>query len=270
MTQQIATSIEVVTPDVARNWLSVNTANRAINKKLVDRLSSQMKRGEFVTNGEAIIFSDDNRLIDGQHRLNACVLSGVSFRSVVVRGVHHNAFYTIDTGSARTAADALQILGSKNAAQLAAAAKAAIVLDSEHPNFAGFVPHSEIIDWIEKNSDIRDWTSWFCANSKNRALAEPSLLISISCLASRRFDPERVRHFFQSCHDGIGLDKTDPAYVLRERLIANRTGKSRLPKRDVAALIIKALLYQMAGKKMTLLRWSPNTNEPFPMIKAVE
>lgn len=268
MTQQIMTSIEVVTPDVARNWLSVNTSNRSINKRLVDRLASQMKSGEFVTNGEAIIFSDDNRLIDGQHRLNACVLSGVSFRSVVVRGVHHNAFYTIDTGSARTAADSLQIMGNKNAAQLAAAAKAAIILSSEYPNFGAFVPHSEIIDWIEKNSDIRDWTAWFCSNSKNRALAEPSLLISVAYLASHCFDNEKVRAFFQSCHDGVGLEKNDPAYVLRERLIANRTGKARLQKKDVAALIIKALVAQMSGKKINVLRWSANANEAFPKIKA--
>lgn len=261
------TTIEVITPDVARNWLKINTSNRPVREKHVQKLAQQMLRGEYVMNGEAIIISDDNRLLDGQHRLRACVESGVSIRSVVVRNVPHSHFFTIDTGAARTAGNVLSVYGEKNASTLAASCRVAIILQREKlsPDFGAEVSHAEIIEWLNDNPGIRKWADFVAASKGVRTLAEPSVIVPIAYFMEKK-SPEKTEEFIGKISSGIGLEAGDPALLLRERLLANRTGKARLRKKEVAALICKAILAYVAGKKISTLRWSDGANEAFPKI----
>lgn len=100
-----------ITPKKAKELLEKNTSNRALNKRHVEFLSKEMKDGKFVFNGNSIVVAKDGTLLDGQHRLHACINSGVSFETVLVSGVKNDAFKTIDTGKTRNASDVLSSLG---------------------------------------------------------------------------------------------------------------------------------------------------------------
>lgn len=62
-------------------------------------------------NGEAIKFSNTGRLLDGQHRLLACVESGCSVRTLVIRGLPEDTQETMDAGKSRTMANVLELKG---------------------------------------------------------------------------------------------------------------------------------------------------------------
>lgn len=110
---------EIITPDTAKQWLEKNTQNRSLRWPYVIRLASVLQRGEWIFNGAPIVFDSNGRLLDGQHRLAACVESGVSIVSLVVRGTTSEAFLTIDLGIPRRYSDALHIEGNANASYLA-------------------------------------------------------------------------------------------------------------------------------------------------------
>lgn len=105
----IRTGVETITPDVAREYLKANTSNRPISKGHVETISNQMKKGEFLLNGESIIFSNEGVLMQGQHRLAACIKSNTPFQSVVVRGIPYSSFHTLDSGRNRTISDVFAI-----------------------------------------------------------------------------------------------------------------------------------------------------------------
>lgn len=86
-----------ITPQIAEEFLKKNIENnRPLNVKRVAMLAEAMQNGEFYPNGNTIKFDTAGRLIDGQHRLSACVMAGVPFESIVVYDVDEKAFSVID------------------------------------------------------------------------------------------------------------------------------------------------------------------------------
>jgi hypothetical protein len=116
-----------VTPSQAKQWLKTNTdRQRSIKSRTVKDYAKTMVSGNWLLNGEALIFDDKGRLANGQHRLSACVLANVPFETTIVRGVSDKAFDTIDTGANRSAGDVFKIMGALNSNVLAAAVRMTI------------------------------------------------------------------------------------------------------------------------------------------------
>jgi len=115
-----SSKVETITPEIAKEYLKYNTFNRSLANKSVDVLADQMSRGQWQMNGQAIIFADNGKLLDGQHRLYAIIQSGTSIETVVTRGISEEAFKTIDLTRGRSAGDIFTIAGVKNAKAIAA------------------------------------------------------------------------------------------------------------------------------------------------------
>ena len=112
-----------INPEMAAQLLTDNSSNRRINRNHVISLSKEMKAGQWRYNGQAVVVGIDGTLIDGQHRLTACVESDTSFLTELIRGVESDAFDTIDIGKIRSAGDTLTTVSFKNANNLAALSK---------------------------------------------------------------------------------------------------------------------------------------------------
>ena len=152
----ITSGIETITPDVAKDLLSRNSGNRSINDVHVNRLAKQMSNNQFDLNGDAIRIDDGGMLIDGQHRLSACVKAGVPFQTLVVRGLPKKAFLTIDQSKHRSHGDTLSALGERNGKAISSALK--IVeryftagLPVGKRNFT----NSDMVDLLDKYPDVR-------------------------------------------------------------------------------------------------------------------
>ena len=74
-------TIRTIDPIMAKELLAGQHKNRNISPFSVNRYKEFMQSNQWVMNGEPIIFGG-NKLIDGQHRLTACIQAGKSFQSV--------------------------------------------------------------------------------------------------------------------------------------------------------------------------------------------
>jgi len=125
--------IETITPDVAAKYLDTSTerSERLETKKFkkgepriagdlktVSGYAEIMKSGAWILNGMPIIFDPDGKLIDGIARLEACVMSGESFRTVVARNVRSDTLHTIDQHRRRTYTGVLESRGFNFAGSL--------------------------------------------------------------------------------------------------------------------------------------------------------
>lgn len=110
MFTQVRTEIKTITPAVAKAWLATSKGNRRENDRRVIEYAASMKSGEFTISNDMICFDEDGALINGHHRLKACIRSGAPFTSIVAYGMPSNAMF--DQGLKRSLGDVLYMNGS--------------------------------------------------------------------------------------------------------------------------------------------------------------
>lgn len=87
----------LVTPKYAEELLKMNTDNRKVRQTKVDSLAESMKKGEWELSNDAIVISEGNVLLNGQHRLLAVIKSGVPCNFIIYTGAPDSAFGIMDT-----------------------------------------------------------------------------------------------------------------------------------------------------------------------------
>lgn len=102
-------TIETVTPELAKEMLTLNKDNRCIRGWYVDMLASAMKRGEWVLTSSGFGITMNSRLSNGQHTAMAIIASGCSIRRLIVFGLSEVSFEHEDTGITRTLADLMRL-----------------------------------------------------------------------------------------------------------------------------------------------------------------
>lgn len=123
--------VETITPATAQRYLLKNSPrNRPLRSSRVAELSRDILRGDWRLSHQPIAFDTDGNLIDGQHRLNAIIQTGISLQVMVTRGVDPESFDVIDRGLKRSAGDVLGIHGDQ-ASTMGFLAK---ILLSENPS----------------------------------------------------------------------------------------------------------------------------------------
>lgn len=97
------TVIMDVTPELASEWLKKNYKNRSLSHDRIKQYTLAMISGNWVLTHQGIAFDDAGNLLDGQHRLQAVVKSGVTVKMNVTFDVERiGGIMEIDTGRART------------------------------------------------------------------------------------------------------------------------------------------------------------------------
>jgi hypothetical protein len=91
-----------LTPEIADDWLMhCNPHNRKLMDNHVEYLASEMKAGRWRLTHQGIAFSTNRVLLDGQHRLWAVALSGVTVPMRVFVNEPPEAMEALDTGQRR-------------------------------------------------------------------------------------------------------------------------------------------------------------------------
>ena len=98
---QLNAAVVTIGPDLARYYLAKNKKNRLFNAKHVHFLANEIRTGNWKLNGDTIVLNDE-RLIDGQHRLMAVLMADLPITTLLVTGVSSDVFDTIDIGKKRT------------------------------------------------------------------------------------------------------------------------------------------------------------------------
>ena len=254
--------IENITPAKAANMLKHNMKNRHLTTNNVKYYAKQMESGQWKVNGESIKFSKNGFLFDGQHRLQACILSGVPFETWVHYNLDESVFDTLDTGKNRSARDILSIKGEKNTSILASSLRVIFFYDVGGMKSKGRLSNIDIELLLDEHPSSRD-SAHFAASNKNGILSGTDL--ATFHYLFNRSDSSLCEDFFEKVVTGIGLDKNCPELVLRNRLIANNGSKSsKLEPYVVRGLIVKAWNAAKMGTEVKLLRFS--MGDDFPEI----
>lgn len=144
--------IKSISPAAAAELLERNIGNRIVRRDHLRALTSAMANGTWTLNGETIKIGTDNRILDGQHRLMACVVAGVPFRSWVVYDVPPDAVLTMNGGKPWNVSDFHSFHGERNAKKLAAAINVICGLGRCHDTS---IPFEEQELFLEKNPLLR-------------------------------------------------------------------------------------------------------------------
>jgi hypothetical protein len=259
----ITTSIEVITPQKAMELLAFNTSNRNPSPRHVRILADEMKSGAFKLNGDAIRVGVSGRILDGQHRLMAIIQSGISIETLVIRGLPDGVFDTIDNlCKRRDNVTIFQLKGELHCATLNGAI--AFVLRYKTGDMYGNRKLSATAAdaALKQYPSIRDSVSISINGAKK--IMTPSMLAGLHFLFSEK-NEELANVFVDGICDGFDMEKHQNFHMLRERLIANQGGVSRMNTVFMAALSVKAWNYTRANRVTGVLKYSPK-NEAFPSI----
>lgn len=282
-----AAEIATITPTKAKRLLKGNTANRPVNTAHVRELADRMKSSEFVFNGDAIRVAIDGRVLDGQHRLAACVMAGVSFQSVLVTDLPMvqgdiSTQDTIDQGVKRTVGHQLVMDGYDRgiANTLGAALRIMHQLDAwidgkrEVPKEAHRYDPIKARRDLERHPEMVKYVRKAIRIGKT-GTAKPSA--SYVTALWRKFgliDEAHADEFWESFHVydlGNGAPAPKPVTMLREEIVRQRIdaggGPSKANKVDpywLCGLSITAWNAFRDGRKPRSLTFVPGEDE-FPV-----
>lgn len=101
-----------VGPELAQKLLDLNfDQNRKLSQQYVERMSADMKSGQWGLSNDAIVVSDCLQVGNAQHRLNAVIRSKTAQKFIVLFGSPKEAFQKFDTGKKRTMEQRITISG---------------------------------------------------------------------------------------------------------------------------------------------------------------
>jgi arylamine N-acetyltransferase len=155
----ISITVEMVTPVVAKRWLTHNDGNRRLRSYMVEQYAHDMTQGDWLFKPVAICFDEKNKLANGQHTLSAILKSGIGQTLLIARHMPRKNIAVMDRGLTRSINDIAQFLGedfdSKRSA-LARVVKFGLKCwanESTNPAsfdtlFSAYMEHKEPIDFV--------------------------------------------------------------------------------------------------------------------------
>lgn len=250
-------SIQLITPEIATKLLASNTMNRRLRKSRVAEMAGAMARGEWRFNGDAIRIAETGELLDGQHRLHACIAANIPFTAIVVSELPKDVFSTIDFGAKRSNSDVMFIRGEKNSSLLAATARLQFIFEQTgNPYTTNRLKHpspAQIVDLVQMSPDLRDCAKYVESTRFIRSH------LATSCAAFCKFNFDRKDSvssaaFFSALEHGRDLGENSPVLMLRDRLIHERASKASVKIEYKCALMFKAFKLFRFGHSIKYLR----------------
>lgn len=214
-----SSSIVTMTPEWAQRLLLANPKNRTISKNAVAAMVRDMQQGKWRLNGDAIRVAETGELMDGQHRLTACVVAGISFETVLMTGLNRDDQLTIDRGRPRGIGDNLTMAyGVQGGKAIAAAIRNLVIFGKQ--DLAATPTAAEYVELMELHPGIIESATLTLGS----APARPALLAAIHYIGSAaQHQPDRASAFVQVFKTGIPDYDGDAAHALREMLIKEKT-----------------------------------------------
>jgi hypothetical protein len=248
--------VEVIDAERAAELLRHNAGNRHLKRALIARLRRALEEGRFLMNGESIVIDRDGRLLDGQHRLQAVVDTGLTIEALLVYNVDQATFPTLDSGSARTAGDVLGIAGTQNAHRISAAVRWIQAYRAGVTAPANVrIDADQVLSFVEglNDSEVERMQLATLAAGRVARLVAGSIATALSFLFAEK-DEALALTFFDDLHSGVGLAPGDPVLVLRDQLARNSAAKNRLAPKEIFARCIRAWNARRAGDEVTHLK----------------
>ena len=252
--QTITTKVETISPNTAIMYLKHAGKNRKLSEKKMMDYAKQMTDGEWVLNGEPIIFGKSGNLIDGQHRLRAVVYANATVQMLVVRGINDEYFDSIDSGKSRTLRDVFSCKDIANS-QLVSSVVSCFFRDYSRTTTS----RKKMLEIYHRHAQTFDFAAGFANNMyKKKRLASPANIGAIYAylMLVKEHEQEKIEEFFWFLF-GNKEAATIPAYSasleVRNRIIsAALAGKKFEPKtlQNMFAVAWNAFIENKEVKKL--------------------
>ncbi|MFJ2171393.1 hypothetical protein ACIOHE_00560 [Streptomyces sp. NPDC087851] len=219
---------EIVTPAAAAEILE-KTRLHGCNPRKLDssharRLARDMCSGSWNDyNPDVLSLCGHGAAIQGQHRLEAVIISKTPRSFLVARGVPHQTATTMDCGKARSAATALSLVGvDRHRKDISSTVRLLRLYDVERKKVAWpawrsvVYTNAEIVRFFQSDYlDLSDFLPLMTA-LKSGVYSAPAASLACAYLVHR--DGGSTSHaddFFQGLVSGAHLDTADPRWVVR-------------------------------------------------------
>jgi hypothetical protein len=249
---KLSTEVVVVTPTIAKAWLDMNTRNRKPSSVIVGAYARDMKAGRWMLTADPIRFDTKGNLIDGQHRLLACIQSESHFPSLVAYGLPAEAQDFIDCGKRRSVADMLSLNGHHNTLILTSLLRWLVALKKGLPSSRTVsLTHTEAAELLQKHP--RTHAS---VRQASGVLGVPASIVACIHYVGTNFldKADRADAFVEVLKTGIPDYSGDPVHMLRERILKLRTTRDILRKDDIGPAGCHVWNLFAAKKKVQILR----------------
>jgi hypothetical protein len=271
-----------ITPSQASELLGNNPDNRLVSPTTVKEYVQDMKERKWMSNGETIkIYNDTNnrklpitkhRLIDGQHRLTACVKSNVPLDAVIAVVDSPDVFKTIDTGKKRSTKDCLDILGYSNTSCLAAALALIKKVDTSGLTGGAKTPGGATTCKV-RNHEIEEIARQYptmtesvaYANRARTLLKTRPATMSVIHYKLSEIDHDLAEEFLNSFHGGEGLKRTSAVLHARNRIIKRLMSDKMLTPFYLMKILFTAWNHWISGNEVTKLQIT--NNETLPKLR---
>lgn len=243
-----------ITPEMAHDILGGNTNNRHIHERHVRKICAALEDGRWRFNGESIKIAHDGTLIDGQHRLVACIRTGVPIDTLIIYGIDPETYTTIDIGAKRTASDALSREGIKNSVAISGAIRWILAIKSRKAHIGNiYLDPDQVLEEYLKLKHIDQSVE---CHPPVKPLLAPAAAIALHYMFAEK-DLSAANDFFADLSSGVGLRDGDPVLALRNKLIEtkikNRMKRLQTPSETIA-LVIRAWNARRTGRRLTLVK----------------
>lgn len=274
-----------ITPYVANVWLRKNYNNRKERETGSDAYGVDMAAGNFHITGDSLKFSrplakgedpnvpeGDIVLLDGQHRLSACVKTSTPFVTMVYWGLNPEVRDVLDGGIKRQFADNLRMKGEKETTILGSLVRRVHGWDLGDRRLAtkSAVTRSQLQETLKKHPELRR-SAEIASRCKT---GNPNVRPTITGFAHWLFtqvEPDIAPWFFERLTDGAELPKGHPILQLRDRLARDKTKRfeDRVPDWRILCYYIRTWNAYL-GEKTDFVFVGRNDVDRFPDILTKE
>jgi hypothetical protein len=274
--KRVTVRIEKISPELADKWLSSQERNRAPREDRVAFWLDIIQRGEWRITNDCITFDPEGRLTNGQHRLAAIHLSGVTCEAGVMRNLPAEAQDIMDSGLVRRTNDALEMRGEKNAFVLAGGLRwehrlryiaANPESDAVHYSQGQRPSTPQLLEVFDEDPEMwREMAS--IGQGLNRIVGMRSSLGACAMHRFWRLSADDAAGFHEGLTTGVNLQEGDPILQLRSALTQSKRRRGeRMPDYREMALVCKAWNLWRVGDRRGVLTWHFGgvNREPFPI-----
>ncbi|SCE61080.1 hypothetical protein GA0115253_109029 [Streptomyces sp. Termitarium-T10T-6] len=267
---------EEITPAIAARILDATRMHGCNPRKLdpahASRLARDMSSGGWNDhNPDVLSLCSHGAALQGQHRLEALIISQITRNFLIARDVPHATATTMDCGKARSAATALSLAGVQTGRKdIASSVRLLQLYDTERtktpwPMWRSVTyTNAEIVRlFTSAYPDLAQYQPQMSA-LKSGLHSAPAASLTCSYLIHRNSqDPAMTADFLQGLVSGAHLDESDPRWVLRRWFVKPnrpRRGSSVSPLQ--LGMIIKCWNLWAAGATWEVAYFRPNERMP--------
>lgn len=248
-----------VEPRAAEEWLTRNREeNRAVRRSRVKRYARDMAAGRWAVNDQPVSFDSEGRLVNGQHRLLACLEANASFRTLVLHGLPAESMLALDGAAARSTDDNFKVAGVSAPRGAGATVRRLFAGHERHFSSTSY-PDALIAEFLEAHGPAVRFAHKVLPKGRHSRAPVRAVVVRA---AIRRAPPETLEAFARVLESGLMGKGEGAAVLLRNHLLASE-GASGFARGKAYALAERALACFLAGE--TPKKLLPADEELFPI-----